>query len=136
MHRVPRYRPKYVKFCWFDLEGRFWKRFGRYFSTWGVFFKTNFWRLNRDSKPVVLNTMNPIIKTNFFSLIKGSEILLKLRVPKRSHLKNDKSKVFHILYIDMNGNQGRQYLVLYFFNFQPTLLNTPYAHFFCLIFYF
>ena len=91
------------------------------FQYLGRIFQNQFLRLNRDSKPVVLNTMNPIIKTNFFSLIKGSEILLKLRVPKRSHLKNDKSKVFHILYIDMNGNQGRQYLVLYFFNFQPTL---------------
>ena len=27
MHRVPRYRPKCVKFCWFGLEGRFWTLF-------------------------------------------------------------------------------------------------------------
>ena len=27
MHRVLRYRPKYVKFCWFGLEVQFWTLF-------------------------------------------------------------------------------------------------------------
>ena len=27
MHRVPRYHPKCVNFCWFGLEGRFWTLF-------------------------------------------------------------------------------------------------------------
>ena len=27
MHRVPRYRPKCVKFCWFGLDGRLWTLF-------------------------------------------------------------------------------------------------------------
>ena len=36
-------------------------------------FQNRFLRWNRESKPVDLNTMNPIIWANFFSPLKGSE---------------------------------------------------------------
>ena len=68
MHPVPRYRPKCVKFCWFGLEGRFWTVFWYYLGTRCIFFKPDFC-----VETVRLNTMSPIIRTIFFSLIKGSE---------------------------------------------------------------
>ena len=42
LQRVPRYRPKSAKFCWFGLEGQFWTLFGRYLGTRCIFFKTDF----------------------------------------------------------------------------------------------
>ena len=54
-------------------------------------FQNRFLRCNRESEPVDLNTMNPIIRTNFFSRIKGSDIFLKLRAPKLNPLKNEKN---------------------------------------------
>ena len=52
----------------------------------GAYFQNRFLRCNRESEPVDLNTINPIIRTIFFSRIKGSDIFLKLRAPKLNPL--------------------------------------------------
>ena len=58
MHRVLRYRPKCVKFCWFGLEGRFWTLF--FVISWDSvhIFQKGFLCWNHESMPV--NTVNPI----------------------------------------------------------------------------
>ena len=90
MQQVLRYQPKCVQFCWFGLEGNF------LVISWDSvhIFQNQFLRWNRESEPVDLNTMNPIIRTNFFSRIKGSDIFLKLRAPKLNPLKNEKKLNF------------------------------------------
>ena len=70
MQRVPRYRPKYAKFCWFGLEGDFLHFFGNILGLGAYFFKPIF-----ALKPWVqagrFEYHEPYNPNNFFSLIFG-----------------------------------------------------------------
>ena len=76
MHRVLRYHQKSVQNWTSKPNHQNLTYFGLYLRTWCIFFKTNFFHWNRESRLVNLNTMNPIIRTIFNSLLKGSELFV------------------------------------------------------------
>ena len=59
-------------------------------------FQNRFLRWNRELKPVVLSTMNPINGTNFFLSYKGGGSFLKSRTPQLKPLKIEKT-IFLVL---------------------------------------
>ena len=67
-------------------------------------FQNRFLRWNRESELVNLNTMNPIIQTIFFSLIKGSEPFCR-RWERCSH-KSEKFEIDHFQFTYPHRHSG------------------------------
>ena len=85
-------------------------------------FQNRFLRWNRELKPVVLSTMNPINGTNFFLSYKGGGSFLKSRTPQLKPLKIENFNDFPKTYIIYPNNYYQPNCKCDFFNFQPTLL--------------
>ena len=130
MHRVPRY----CKMC--QKSGHQTKpaNFG---TIWPIFqdpvhiFQNRFLRWNRELKPVVLSTMNPINGTKFFLSYKGGCRFLKSRTPQLKPLKIENFNDFPKTYITYPNNYYQPNWKCDFFNFQPNLINKVWDKFIC-----
>ena len=87
----------------------------------GAYFSNRFLRWNRELKPVVLSTMNPINGTNFFLSYKGGGSFLKSRTPQLKPLKIENFNDFPKTYIIYPNNYYQPNCKCDFFNFQPAL---------------
>ena len=88
-------------------------------------FQNQFLRWNRELKPVILSTMNPINGTNFFLSYKGGGSFLKSRTPQLKPLKIENFNDFPKTYIIYPNNYYQPNWKCDFLNFQPTLVRTP-----------
>ena len=87
-------------------------------------FQNQFLRWNRELKPVILSTMNPINGTNFFLSYKGGCRFLKSRTPQLKPLKIENFNDFPKTYIIYPNNYYQPNWKCDFLNFQPTLLDS------------
>ena len=133
LHRLLRYQPKCVKNRPSKPNQLNLTHFGWYLGTRCIYSKNRFLRWNRESEPVNLNTMNPIIRTIFFSRIKGSDIFLKLRAPKlKNFLLEDDLKLFPVASFSHTGcfimNATKVFLNNFYSKAPYALKWVPYLH--------
>ena len=85
-------------------------------------FQNRFLRWNRELKPVVLSTMNPINGTNKFLSYKGSCRILKRKSTQLKFRKFYFSQLILVLYINYHNNPHQHISICHFSVFQPALL--------------
>ena len=94
-------------------------------------FKNRFLRWNRELKPVVLSTMNPINGSKIFLSYKGVCRILKSRTPQLKPIKIENYVDFLKTYVIYHYNKYQPNRKFDFFNFPPTLTHLTINQFAC-----